>query len=100
MRPLLCGHFLCAFLSVSRAPFAPTNTLARDCFHGARIHPITQKAYGMMTETMVYHFTVEEMKDYGPAVAVKFGAPASTQLEDLRVYLVDAVKGARARLAH
>ena len=55
-----------------------------------KIYPITQKAYGLKG-TLIYHFTVEEMMDYGPSTAIKFGASASSLLEDLHVYLNDEV---------
>lgn len=57
--------------------------------------PVTQKNYSVTSQRMLYHFTVEEQRDYGPAVLVKFGAEEFSVLEDLRGSISSKIQEAK-----
>lgn len=60
-------------------------------------YPINQKDYGLFASSHTYNFKVEEQRDYGPAVLVKFGAPSMSMLEDLRAAINDQIVAERAK---
>jgi len=60
-------------------------------------YPINQKDYGLFASAHTYNFKVEEQRDYGPAILIKFGAPSMSMLEDLRAAINDQIVAERAK---
>jgi len=60
--------------------------------------PVTQKNYGLASKRVLYHFKVEEQKDYGPAVLIKFGADELSLLEDLHDMISSKIDEMKAEL--
>ena len=59
---------------------------------------MSQKNYGLASQRVLYHFKVEEQKDYGPAVLIKFGADELSLLEDLQDLISSKIDEMKAEL--